>query len=135
MAYFSHNLHFLADSHIMQGRLADARRAAAELAERFAPHAQMPPMMESMLVAPTSILLRFGKDDEVLKLAPPAADRPVMNAWWRFARGVALARTGKIDEAMAERTALDQAIAKVPESASFGGGGFESEKSVLALAR
>ena len=35
LAYYSHNLHFLADSHMMQGRLADARKAAAELAERL----------------------------------------------------------------------------------------------------
>ena len=39
MIYYSHNLHFLADSHMMQGRLADARRAADELAERLTPHA------------------------------------------------------------------------------------------------
>ena len=51
LAYYSHNLHFLADSHMMQGRLADARQAAAELAERLAPHAQMMPMIESMVVA------------------------------------------------------------------------------------
>ena len=54
-----------------------------------------------------SVLLRFGRHDEVLTLPQPAADRPVMTAWWHFARGVALARTGKIDEAVAERAALD----------------------------
>ena len=36
-------LHFLTDSHVMQGRLQDARRAAAELSERLIPHASMMP--------------------------------------------------------------------------------------------
>ena len=106
MAYYSHNLHFLADSHMMQGRLADARKAAAELAERLAPHADMMPMVESMAVMPVSVLLRFGQDAEVLALPQPAADRPVMTAWWHFARAQALARGGKIEEAAAERAAL-----------------------------
>lgn len=134
MAYFSHNLHFLTDSHMMQGRLADARAAAAELAERLTPHAAMMPMIESMVVAPTSVLLRFGRDAQVLQLPAPPADRPVMTAWWRFARVVALARTGRIEEARAERAALSRAAGAVPESALFGGTGLESAKVVLDLA-
>ena len=38
LAYFIHNLHFLADSEMMRGRLAAARRAATEVAEKLAPH-------------------------------------------------------------------------------------------------
>jgi tetratricopeptide (TPR) repeat protein len=58
-----------------------------------------------------------------------------MQAWWRFARGVAYAKTGRVTEAAAERAALDQAITRVPETALFGGTGLESASSVLALAR
>jgi tetratricopeptide (TPR) repeat protein len=134
MAYYSHNLHFLADSHMMQGRLADARKAADELAERLTPHADMMPMVESMAVMPVSVLLRFGQDAEVLKLPQPAADRPVMTAWWHFARAQVLARGGKIDEAAAERAALAETAKRVPESTLFGGTGLESAKTVLALA-
>jgi tetratricopeptide (TPR) repeat protein len=134
MAYYSHNLHFLADSHMMQGRLADARSAAAELAERLAPHADMMPMVESMAVMPVSVLLRFGQDAEVLALPQPAADRPVMTAWWHFARAQAFARGGNIEEATAERAALAETAAKVPESALFGGTGLASATTVLALA-
>lgn len=134
MAYYPHNLHFLADSHMMQGRFADAQKAAAEVADRLAPHAGMMPMIESMIVMPTSVLLRFGRDGDILKLPQPAADRPVQTAWWRFARGVALARTGKADDAARERTALSEAIARVPDSALFGGTGLEPAQSVLAVA-
>ena len=55
-------------------------------------------------------------------------------AWWRFARGVALARTGKTDEASAERAALARASAAVPQEALFGGTGLESASNILALA-
>ena len=55
-------------------------------------------------------------------------------AWWHFARGVALARTGKADEAAKARATLVAVSAKVPDSALFGGTGLESAKNILALA-
>jgi hypothetical protein len=134
LAYYSHNLHFLADSEMMQGRLAGARQAATEVAERLGPHTQMMPMVESMITMQTSVLLRFGRHDEILALAQPPADHPVEVAWWRFARGIALARTGKVDAAVAERAALTEASAHVPDEALFGGTGLESAKNILALA-
>jgi len=54
-------------------------------------------------------------------------------AWWHFARGVALARTGKADAAAQERIALAETSAKIPAEALFGGTGLESAKTVLAL--
>ena len=37
MMYYPHNLHFLADSHMMQGRFADAKQAADRVAEQLDP--------------------------------------------------------------------------------------------------
>jgi len=134
MAYYTHNLHFLADSHMMQGRFVEAQAAAAELAERITPHADMMPMAESMAVAPVSVLLRFNKHSEVLNAEAPPADRPVMTAWWHFARGVAFAKSGRPDEAEGERKALGAVISTVPDSALFGGTGLESARTVLSVA-
>ncbi len=134
LAYYSHNLHFLVDSEMMQGRLAEARVAAKEVAERLAPHTQMMPMVESMISIQTSVLLRFGRHDEILALASPPADHPVEVAWWHFARGVALARTGQADQAAAARTALQTTTAAVPAEALFGGTGLESARTILGLA-
>lgn len=134
MAYYSHNLHFLADSHIMQGRFNDAKQAADRVAEHLNPHATMMPMVESMVVMPVSVLMRFGRHAEILALVEPAADRPVQRAWHHFARGVALARTGKADDAMAERKALTSAIAAVPDAALFGGTGLVDARTVLGVA-
>jgi hypothetical protein len=134
MAYGSHNLHFLADSHMMQGRLADARRAAAELTSALTPHIDMMPMVESMLTSNVSVLLRFGRDDEILALPAPDPKRPVLTGWWQFARGVAFARTGRADPASGERAALQATIARVPETALFGGTGLAPASQVLRLA-
>lgn len=134
LAYYSHNLHFLVDSEMMQGRLAEARVAAKEVAERLTPHTAMMPMVESMISIQTSVLLRFGRHDEILALASPPADHPVEVAWWHFARGVALARTGHADQAATERTALETAAAAVPAEALFGGTGLASARTILGLA-
>src|SRR4030095_1655101 len=115
-AYYSPNLHFLADSHMMQGRFADAQSAAAELAQRLSPHAAMMPMAESMIVMPTSVLVRFGRHDDILKLPPPPADRPVVTAWWHFARGVGFARTGRAAEAAQGRPGGGRTIATGPRA-------------------
>jgi hypothetical protein len=134
MAYYSHNLHFLVDSRMMQGRFAYAKQAADRVAEYLSPHAQMMPMVESMVVAPVSVLLRFNRYADVLALAEPAADRPVQRAWHHFARGVALAKTGKVDEAAAERTTLAASISAVPDTALFGGTGLADARTVLNIA-
>jgi len=103
LAYFTHNLHFLADSEMMRGRLAGARRAAGEVADKMAPHTQMMPMVESLITMKTAVLLRFGRHEEILALPTPPPNHPVEVAWWHFARGVALARTGKADAGAHER--------------------------------
>jgi tetratricopeptide (TPR) repeat protein len=78
--------------------------------------------------------MRFAKYNDILALPVPPAERTVQRAWHHFARGTALAKTGKIDEAEAERKLLTTAIAAVPESAAFGGGGWATAASALNVA-
>jgi tetratricopeptide (TPR) repeat protein len=134
MMYYPHNLHFLADSHMMQGRFADAKQAADRVAEHLTPHAAMMPMVESMVVMPVSVLMRFARHADILALQAPPADRTVQRAWHHFARGTALAKTGKVEDAMAEKKLLAAAIAAVPETAAFGGGGWATAASALSVA-
>jgi tetratricopeptide (TPR) repeat protein len=134
MMYYPHNLHFLADSHMMQGRFADAQQAAARVAEQVAPHVAMMPMVESMVVMPVAVLMRFGRYADILALQTPPPERTVQRAFHHFARGTALARTGKVDEAVAERKLLATAIAAIPESMAFGGGGWATASSALNVA-
>jgi hypothetical protein len=134
MMYYAHNLHFLAYSHMMQGRFADAQQAGARVAEHLGPHAAMMPMVESMIGTAVSVLIRFDRHADILALDEPPADRPVERAWYRFARGVALAKTGKASDAAAERSALTAAVAAVPDTALFGGGGLAPASSVFNVA-
>src|SRR5258705_4574016 len=101
---------------MMRGRFASAQSAAVEVARRLDPHAAMMPMMESMIVVPTSVLVRFGRWDDVLALPDPPPDRPVQIAWHRFARGVALAHRGDAAGAADERAQLAAAIGAVPHT-------------------
>jgi hypothetical protein len=94
----------------------------------------MMPMVESLITMKTAVLLRFGRHAEILALPTPPPNHPVEVAWWHFARGVALARTGKADAAAQERMALAETSTKVPREALFGGTGLESARIVLALA-
>jgi tetratricopeptide (TPR) repeat protein len=135
MMYYPHNLHFLADSHMMQGRFADAKQAGDRVAEQLNPHAAMMPMVESMVIMPVSVLMRFARHADVLALQAPPDDRPVQRAWHHFARGTALAKTGKVDEAAAERKLLTAAIEAVPDTAAFGGGGWATAASALSIAK
>lgn len=134
MGYYAHNLHFLVDSHMMQGNFAEAQKAARELADTLTPHLDMMPMAESMAASSMSVLLRFGRTDDILALPAPDRTRPVLTAWWHFARGVAYARTRKVKEAQGERQALQVAMKQVPASALFGGTGLTPASNILALA-
>jgi tetratricopeptide (TPR) repeat protein len=70
----------------------------------------------------------------MLALPEPPAERTIMRAWHHLARGTAFAKTGKLEEAAAERKALEKAIAAVPETAPFGGGAFATAPTVLHIA-
>jgi len=134
MGYFTHNLHFLVDSEMMQGNFSGAQKAAQELSDALSPHLDMMPMAESMVASSTSLLMRFGKVEDILALPAPDVKRPVLTAWWHFARGVALARQGRVPDALAERQALVRSTAKVPEGALFGGTGLTPATNILRLA-
>jgi hypothetical protein len=134
MMYYPHNLQFLADSHMMQGRFADAKQAADRVAEQLGPHVAMMPMVESVIVMPVSVLMRFSKHADVIGLQAPPADRTVQLAWHHFARGTSFAKMGKVQEAAAERKLLTTAIAAVPETAAFGGGGWATAASAFRVA-
>jgi tetratricopeptide (TPR) repeat protein len=135
LMYYSHNLMFLTADEMMQGRFAEARRPATFLSKRLEEnaHAAMFPFVDSIIVLPVSVLLRFNKHDEVMALPAPPSDKPVRVAWHHFARGMSLARTGKLEPATEERAALAAAITTLPGEAQWGGNGL-SAKDALNVA-
>ena len=118
--YYSHNLHFLIESYGRSGNYGLANRSAKRLEENVREHLKEMPMLEAFLPSAIFVHLRFYRWDEVLKLPEPGSDAPVTGAFWHFARGVALAGKGKIDEAQKERQILGQRSKDLPGETPFG---------------
>jgi tetratricopeptide (TPR) repeat protein len=126
LMYYSHNLMFLSADEMMQGRFTDALKPAQTLAKRLDgnPHVAMFPFVESVIVAPVSVLLRFHRYQDILTLPAAPADKPLRATWLHYARGVAFARTGKIAEAATERAAMTESQKLIAKDQSWGGNGF-----------
>ena len=129
--YFSHNLHFQVENFNRTGQYSEARRAARELQENVQQHVKAMPMVEGFLPYPMFVLLRFGKWDEVLKLAEPEKSLPIATTVWHYARGIALAATGKVSEAQNEQQTFHTIVQNIPGETPFG---LNPAKDVLAIA-
>jgi tetratricopeptide (TPR) repeat protein len=101
MMYYSHNLHFGAVSASMQGRCADAKQLADQLAENLRPMAKEMPMVEPFIGMQFAIAVRCGRWDDLLAMSEPSAQTSTLKAYWLYGRGMALAAGGKADEAEA----------------------------------
>jgi tetratricopeptide (TPR) repeat protein len=120
-AYYSHNLHFLAAAYSMQGRFADALKAAEQLESNVRPRLGEMGFLEDFLPTKTLLLVRFRRWDDVLKAPQPAASLNYTRALWHWSRGLAHAATGKTAEAAAEQKIFDAAVKALPAGARFGG--------------
>ncbi len=106
--YYSHNLHFL----WFAGHMAGCSKLSIDAAMKTHGHlccgpvAAAAPEMQVLRPVRIQALARFGKWDQVLKEEKPAADAPFDLAAWHAATGIALVRTGKLDEAKKHSAAL-----------------------------
>ncbi len=140
MMYYSHNLHFLAVAHAMQGRYQDSKRAADQLAAHLRPNLQASgpmleailPVLDGFLPTPTLIDVRFRRWDDILKSPEPDKRLLISVALWHFARAMAYASTGKLDDAEKEHGALVSAIENLPPRAMYSP--LNSAGPVLAIA-
>jgi tetratricopeptide (TPR) repeat protein len=120
-AYYSHNLHFLAAAYSMQGDYAKAAAAARRLEANISPYLKEMPFFESFLPTGLLISVRFGRWEDVLKAPEPAAaSAPISNAFWHWARGMALVGTGKTAEAEAALKTFRSKSAAIPPETGYG---------------
>jgi tetratricopeptide (TPR) repeat protein len=127
LMYYSHNLHFLAVAHCLQGRFAEADRAARRLEAHLGRHVNDGPMFQAMtamfdsfMPTPLLIQVRFRKWEEILKSPEPDRRLIATRALWHFGRGSAYASTGKIDKAEAERAAFIAAGKDISKETMYG---------------
>ena len=119
VGYVPHNPHFFVTSASMEGRSADALRAAEEVKAKMHNDMLRDPSMGTMVqhfqLTPLFVKVRFARWDEVLAEPAPPDDLPYMRAMWHTARTIAHAAKGQFTEAEMNRAAL----AKVKDDASL----------------
>jgi tetratricopeptide (TPR) repeat protein len=134
MMYYSHNLHFIAMCASMSGNYPESKKAAAMLSSHVSPLVKDMPPLEGFVTIPMAVDVRFQKWPQVLSTPQPDPSMKVANVFWHFARGMALAGTGKISEAQAEQQIVHQAAEQTPPDAIFAPPVGNRAKDVLTIA-
>ena len=122
--YRQHNYHFVMSGAMYLGQMAPALAAVREMAET-SPEAMLkiksPPMadyFETILAMEPHVLIRFGRWEDILDLPLPE-DRElycVRTAFIEYAKALAFASLGRVEEATAQEQRFQEARAQVPET-------------------
>jgi tetratricopeptide (TPR) repeat protein len=131
MMYYNHNVYFLMVASSMAGKYQDALRAAETLVANATAIDPYGPMLEGFLGSKMLIQTRFSDWDAILKTPAPDVKLPTTTALWHFARGVAIAATGKLEDAVSESRALLTAKEVISAEATIG---FSPASRILDLA-
>jgi len=134
MMYYSHNLHFIAMCAAMNGNYPEAKKNADLLAAHVAPGVKEMPPLEGFMTIPIAVDVRFHKWDSILAMKPPAPEMKITTVFWHFARGMAYAGKGKVDEAEAEYKIVAEAEKATPEDVPFAMPVNNKAKDVLKIA-
>jgi hypothetical protein len=118
--YTSHNLHFAAVAHTLQGKYGAARRYAERLVSHVKPYADQSAELESFLPTLEQVLVAFEKWEDIQALPEPEEKFKLHRGIWHFARGMAFAARGKEPKARAELKALVALREGMPAEAQFG---------------
>lgn len=135
--YIPHNWHFGWVTAAISGWREQAYLMSDGTAARLTPELLRAPGMEiaqHFLMQPLFARVRFGDWEQVLATPEPDADLPYARAIWHYARGRALAATGDLDGAEAQRASLEaiRSDPAIAEMAFFGNLGRST--GVLAIA-
>jgi len=117
--YYSHNLQFIAMCGSMNGRYPEARKSAGLLVANVGPHVKEMPPLEGFMTIPMAVEIRFHHWNEILKMPAPDPAMKTATVFWHFGRGLALAGTGKVEEAEAEYKVVSDAEAATPPDVIF----------------
>ncbi len=135
MMYYSHNLHFIATAAAMEGRYTDSWQAADKLAAHVAPAVKEVPPLEGFMTVPIMVRVRFQKWDDILAMPAPDAAMKTTAGFWHFARGMAFAGKGKVDEAEAEYKLVSGKQASTPPDEIFAMPINNKTKDIFTIAR
>jgi hypothetical protein len=131
--YYGHNLQFESAAAMFAGNFAQARAAAQRTVALADPIADQMLMIEPFVAQELAVLVRFGQWGPILEAKAPAPSRTMQTSLYHFARGAALAATGKAAEAEAELAALKASSAKVPKDAMVGASNLAADVLIVAV--
>lgn len=135
MMYYSHNLHFIAMCAAMNGNYAESKKNAELLAEHVGPSVKDMAPLEGFMTVPLAVDIRFHRWGDILKRPQPDAAMKMTTVFWHFARGMALAGTGKVSEADAEHKVIAEAQAATPPDEIFNAPINNKTKDILEIAK
>jgi tetratricopeptide (TPR) repeat protein len=104
----------------MEGRYSQAKRVADRMSARLLPHAEMMPVLDTFLMAPIWVDVRFGKWTEILARHEPMKELAGTHVMWRYSRAIALAAGGMVPEAEKERELFVAEVSAFPPDAMLG---------------
>ena len=114
--YMAHNRHFLAFAATMQGRKREAVAAVRAITEEV-PEQLMESLAfisDGVAASKWHVYVRFGMWDEILEEPTPPEWAFISHCLRHYARGVAYANTGRINEARQELAEFDMAAKEIP---------------------
>jgi len=122
--YRVHNFHFKLYGAMFLGQSEVALRTADEVVATIPPaliEVEVPPMadwLEGFMPVKVHVLIRFGKWQEIIETPLPDNQELycVTTAMIHYAKGVALAATGRIDDAAGQRELFRSAVGRVPDT-------------------
>jgi len=121
MMYTAHNYQFLACSAAMQGRRAETLDAVRNSRRVTADDILLAmPGFDWPLAEEYAALVRFGLWDQMLERRAPNPQFAATTGGYLYARGVALAAKGRLDEASQVAGALTALIARLPADSAAG---------------
>jgi tetratricopeptide (TPR) repeat protein len=132
VAYYGHNLHFLAICNAIAGNFAQAMAAANKLYAHASPMIKEIPPLDGFLYTPALVLAKFERWDDILALPEPAFEAPISGTVWRLARALALAGKGRLVDAAAERAKFIEATNSLPKTLELGN---NNAGALVAIAR
>jgi tetratricopeptide (TPR) repeat protein len=119
--YMAHNRHMLAFAAMNRGESKLATEMIREMLAGIPADfiKAFAPVIDGFFATPYEMHLRFGRWDAMLAEPDPDAMFPIARALRLFARGVAYAALGRVEEAKAEQAAFLKHRATVPKEAFF----------------
>lgn len=130
LMYWTHNLHFIAYARAQQGRYEDAREAAEEMTHNVGDADLQMQMLEGFHLYPVMVDMRFHRWENILRAPEGRPERKLQQAFRRYARAMALAGLGRLDEAAKERGEFENLRKAVPQDSRY----MINNKSVDVLA-